>query len=69
MYNAYIEVAAFLYQKLESCSLTEHLEIMTQFANVVEVMDFNKNGKTKDLEKALKAAATPEEKLNIFLQQ
>lgn len=69
MYNAYIEVAAFLYQKLESCSLTEHLEIMTQFANVVEVMDFNKNGKTKDLEKALKAAATPKEKLNIFLQQ
>ena len=69
MYNAYIEVAIFLYQKLESCSLTEHLEIMTQFVNVVEVMDFNKNGKTKDLEKALKAATTPEEKLNIFLQQ
>ena len=69
MYNAYVEVAAYLYQRLMNCSIDEHLEIITQFINVAEVMEFNKNAKTKDLEKALKAATTPEEKLSIFLKQ
>ena len=69
LYNAYVEVAAYLYQRLENCSIDEHLEIITQFINVAEVMEFNKNAKTKDLEKALKAATTPEEKLSIFLKQ
>ncbi len=69
LYNAYVEVAAYLYQRLMNCSIDEHLEIITQFINVAEVMEFNKNAKTKDVEKALKAATTPEEKLNIFLKQ
>lgn len=69
LYNAYVEVAAYLYQRLENCSIDEHLEIITQFINVVEVIEFNKNARTKDLEKTLKAATTPEEKLSIFLKQ
>lgn len=69
MYNAYVEVAAYVYQRLENCSIDEHLELITQFINVAEIMEFNKNAKTKDLEKTLKAATTPEEKLSIFLNQ
>lgn len=68
LYAAYIEVAAYLYERTTNCTLSEHCEIMMQFVNVVEKMAWAIDNKTKDLEKALKAATTPEEKLNLFLQ-
>jgi hypothetical protein len=68
LYTAYTEVAAYLYERTANCTLTEHTEIIMQFVNVVEKMAWAIDNKTKDLEKALKAATTPEEKLNLLLQ-
>ncbi|MBQ0090909.1 MAG: hypothetical protein KBT27_16435 [Prevotellaceae bacterium] len=68
LYSAFTEVAAYLYDRLSQCSLDEHLEQITSFAKVVEVMEKGRDGNTKDLEKSLKVAQTPEEKLNLFLK-
>lgn len=67
LYNAYTEVAAYIYQQLSQCTLDEHIELMSKFSKVVDVMHQGIKSSTKDVEKALKNASTPEEKLNAFL--
>ena len=42
-------------------------EVTSKFSKVVDVMHQGIKNSTKDVEKALKNASTPEEKLNAFL--
>lgn len=69
LYNAYVEVADNLYNKLKTSTIDEYQEGVKQFISVIDVMYEGRDLNTKDLEKALKSAPTPEEKLNLFLQQ
>ena len=69
LYNAYIEVADNLYNKVKTSTIDEYQEGVKQFISVIDVMYEGRDSNTKDLEKALKIASTPEEKLNLFLQQ
>lgn len=68
LYNAYVEVADNLYNKLKTSTIDEYQEGVKQFISVIDVMYEGLDSNTKDLEKALKSASTPEEKLNLFLQ-
>ena len=68
LYNAYVEVADNLYNKLKTSTIDEYQEGVKQFISVIDVMYEGRDSNTKDLEKALKSASTPEEKLNLFLQ-
>lgn len=68
LYNAYVEVADNLYNKLKTSTIDEYQEGVKQFISVIDVMYEGLDSNTKDLEKALKIAFTPEEKLNLFLQ-
>lgn len=68
LYNAYIEVANNLYNKVKTSTIDEYQEGVKQFISVIDVMYEGRDSNTKDLEKALKIASTPEEKLNLFLQ-
>lgn len=67
LYNAYVEVADNLYNKLKTSTIDEYQEGVKQFISVIDVMYEGLDSNTKDLEKALKSASTPEEKLNLFL--
>ena len=67
LYNAYIEVADNLYNKIKTSTIDEYQEGVKQFISVIDVMYEGRDSNTKDLEKALKIASTPEEKLNLFL--
>lgn len=69
LYSAYVEVADNLYNKLKTSTIDEYQEGVKQFISVIDVMYEGRDSNTKDLEKALKSASTPEEKLNLFLQQ
>ena len=70
LYADYIAVATYLADRAdETNSISEYWKFLNDFKKVCDKMLFAIDNKTKDLEKALKATTTPEEKLNIFLQQ
>jgi len=68
IYNAYMEVAAYLY-KGDKMNLTELLEANSVIDQLNDRMIQYAKEKTKDLEKALNVASTPEEKLKLLLNQ
>ncbi len=69
IYNAYIEIAKYISDGIKNKSLTDLSNAITLLDKVNDKMILFATSKTKDLEKSLQVASTPEEKLNLFLQQ
>ena len=69
IYNAYIEIAKYISDGINNKSLTDLSNAITLLDKVNDRMILFATSKTKDLEKSLQVASTPEEKLNLFLQQ
>jgi len=69
IYNAYIEIAKYISDGIKNKSLTDLSNAITLLDKINDKMILFSTSKTKDLEKSLQVASTPEEKLNLFLQQ
>ena len=69
IYNAYVEIAKYISDGINNKSLTDLSNAITLLDKVNDKMILFATSKTKDLEKYLQVASTPEEKLNLFLQQ
>ena len=68
IYNDYLIVAAYLSEKANNVSAEGFIELVNQFDKVCDKMILVADNKSNDLEKALKNASTPEEKLNLLLK-
>ena len=69
IYNAYIEIAKHIHDGIVGKSITDLSNAITLLDQINDKMILFATTKTKDLEKSLQVAASPEEKLHLFLQQ
>lgn len=69
IYNAYIEIAKNIHDGIVGKSMTDLSNAITLLDQINDKMILFATTKTKDLEKSLQVAASPEEKLHLFLQQ